>query len=412
MTTTICQISCLTADTGIPVFTRTTGGMKQLPFPIVGSLNGIDMFARNHGVEIVNTRAGKAKIIWKIFKDSLKFIATSRDSEACELQMNTFLDNVFNALVLIMGLSELEEIKNVDRFKKEVRRCFCVIDCLLQGRMSFGNVTQFVDTIICNETKLLQETLDAFVLSACDSEFGCLLVHRKVLVATEKWWQLLPIETMLLMYLIKSVPTSNARDFPVYLPNGSPNIPHRLLTMEIIEGVEVCIICGPEPSLQFVLENHLNRYWKPYIEILKTCLRSHPRNLPATTFIDNQINGFLLINTEDGKCLSSIYPRGSMSGSHIMTPEKRHKVLTDFYLSVIGSLFPSGESEIIEMVNTDFRFKHEITQTYLCAKDYKLYAAQFDCHQIFVLFSKDIPTYAMQSFTEKTFQVLTKDRLA
>ena len=403
------QLICVTADTGLPLFTRAPGHDKALPFPIMGSLNGVDLFARKHGIELVNTRAGLAKVSWKVFKGSLKFIAIARDSDIPDFQLSLLLENVFNALVLILGLSEIEVVKNVEKFKKEARGSFGIIDNLLTGSIPFGCVTQCVDIILCPGTSLLKEQLDAFV-KLCDSEFGCLLVHGKVVVATDKWWQLLPSEMMLVIMLVRSMPHSSARDFPIYLPHGSPNVPHRLLTMEIIENVEVCVICGPEPSLQSVLVNHLSRYWKSRtVDILWTCCSSHPKNFPSNIIIDSLIDGFILANVEDGRCLASISPCGNVSNFEIMEAKQRQQILITFYMSVVGTSFSSGDEEDVSSVQSEYSFSHDIMETYQCANNYKLYATQFDNHQMFVLFSKEIPIYAMPSYTERTFKQLTEN---
>lgn len=407
MSSFVTQLICVTADTGLPLFTRAPGCSKGLPFPVMGSLNGVDMFARKHGIEIVNTRAGKAKISWKVFKGSVKFIVISRNSNMSDYHLSLLLENVFSALVLLLGLSEIEVIDNIEKFKREVRGCFGIIDSLLEGSVPFGCITQCVDVILCSDTSILQERLDAFI-KACHSEFGCLLVHGKIVVATDKWWQLLPSEMVLVLMLVRSMPQSNARDFPIYLPHGSPNVPHRLLTMEIIENVEVCAICGPEPLLQTVLKKYLSQYWQSRImEKLWACCSSHPRNIPPSITLDAFVNGFILVNTEEGRCLGSILPCHNINDSESET-KRRRQVLIDFYLSVVGTSFPLSDEENIDDIQTEFQFPHDVIDTYQCADNYKLYAAQFENRQIFVLFSKEIPIYAMSVYTERTFRQLTE----
>lgn len=60
---------CLTTDGGIPLFTRTKGNLPQLPFPVIGSLNGVCMFANNQDVSLLNTVTDDAKVIWKVFNE-------------------------------------------------------------------------------------------------------------------------------------------------------------------------------------------------------------------------------------------------------------------------------------------------------------------------------------------------------
>lgn len=48
---------------------------------------------------------------------------TSRDSTTDDVHAGNLLENVFNAMVLLYGLDELTNIKNIERFKKEIKVC-------------------------------------------------------------------------------------------------------------------------------------------------------------------------------------------------------------------------------------------------------------------------------------------------
>ena len=41
----------------------------QLPFPIIGSLNGVHMFASTHGVKLIATTTDTAKVVWKVYNN-------------------------------------------------------------------------------------------------------------------------------------------------------------------------------------------------------------------------------------------------------------------------------------------------------------------------------------------------------
>ena len=94
------------------------------------------------------------------------------------------------------------------------------------------------------------------------------------MAATEGWWRLGMPEAVLLPWLVGSLPPQAARDYPVYLPHGSPTVsgrdqggassragpclalscarlqvPHRLLTLTLLRGLELCLLCGPRPPL-------------------------------------------------------------------------------------------------------------------------------------------------------------------
>lgn len=57
-----------------------------------------------------------------LFCFSLVLIAVmGRDGASDDAHMGKLLDNVFHAMVLLYGLDDLVNIKNVERFKKEIR---------------------------------------------------------------------------------------------------------------------------------------------------------------------------------------------------------------------------------------------------------------------------------------------------
>lgn len=57
-----------------------------------------------------------------------------------------------------------------------------------------------------------------------DSVYCCLLIHGKISVATESWWNLNPSELKLLSLLATAENTSTSKDIPVFLPIRSPNV--------------------------------------------------------------------------------------------------------------------------------------------------------------------------------------------
>uniref|UniRef100_A0A2C9KJ92 FUZ/MON1/HPS1 first Longin domain-containing protein n=1 Tax=Biomphalaria glabrata TaxID=6526 RepID=A0A2C9KJ92_BIOGL len=115
-------IICLTSGSGLPVFTRSVGNVKPLPFPVIGSLNAVHMFSANHDATLQSTTTDDARIVWREFHNSLVLIAVmGRDGASDDAHMGKLLDNVFHAMVLLYGLDDLVNIKNVERFKKEIR---------------------------------------------------------------------------------------------------------------------------------------------------------------------------------------------------------------------------------------------------------------------------------------------------
>ncbi|CAG5130731.1 unnamed protein product, partial [Candidula unifasciata] len=283
--------------------------------------------------------------------------------------------------------------------------CYRLIDSLINpaALMLFSDITNAVDVLLPSDAGLLQSFLDAFVESA-DSPYGCLVIHGRVVTATKKWWDLTATELLLLSFLIGSFSSCSSRDVPIYLPQSSPTIPHRLLTFELLAHVEVCVICGPTPSLAD-LQREIPRFWSSATETLKSTRQIYPRNFPANIAIDANILGFLLVNTVTKRCLSSVNARRQKEET--IKIEKRRAILRSFYKHVVGTYFsssvPGTEAGPAE-------FSHQPTDTYIVCSSYKCYAHLAGHFQIFILYSTKIPTFAMRSISQKTLQLFTKDK--
>ncbi|GFR89540.1 protein fuzzy homolog [Elysia marginata] len=121
---------------------------QQLPFPVIGSLNAVHMFAANHDAVLKSTTTDDAQIIWKEFENSLVLIlvhgrdaaaegdggggggggGSSADSADGEGQYGgqllpgeRLLQLVWDSMVLLYGKEDLVNIRNVERFKKEIK---------------------------------------------------------------------------------------------------------------------------------------------------------------------------------------------------------------------------------------------------------------------------------------------------
>uniref|UniRef100_UPI0037E8D974 protein fuzzy homolog isoform X2 n=1 Tax=Semicossyphus pulcher TaxID=241346 RepID=UPI0037E8D974 len=309
------QLLCLTASSGVPLFTR--GASKQLPFSVIGSLNGVHMFGGGQGVLLSHCETqGGGKVVWRVFQDSVMLIAVNgggRDgvgsSKEEEVRLQRLLENVWNCMVLVLGQDELTNVRNVERLKRDLRSCFCLIDQLLEEKQEgmLGNLTHCADSLLPPNPTLLQEAVDGFA-QAADSEFGCLIVHGRIAAATEKWWRLAPQEVVLLSALMRSLSASGSAscDYPVFLPQGSPTVAHRLLRFQLLPGADVCVLCGPTPSLQRAESGLVGRLWTPLVETLRDCLAVGERCLPGSVSLRPDVLALLLINRETRRSVSCV----------------------------------------------------------------------------------------------------------
>ncbi|XP_077313268.1 protein fuzzy homolog isoform X1 [Lithobates pipiens] len=403
---------CLTASSGVPLYCRSKSS-RQLTFSVIGSLNGVHMFANNQDVLLTSTRTENSRVLWRTFHDSINLIVMSCESNASDHSLNKLLENVFNAMVLVIGLDDLINIKNVERLKKDFRACYKLIDSFLTESEKMGDLTQCVDCVIAHDAAILQECLDGFT-QAAESEFGCLLTGGKVVVATEKWWRLASQDAMLLCWLVSSLSPHSSRDYPVYLPQGSPTVPHRLLTFQLVPGVDVCVLCGPSPSLQKVESELVERFWKPVLDPVKSCLRVQLRSFPASVPLHHGILGILLVNQDLNKSLYTVqvHPTEDMQRSDMKCIlEQRRAALRSFYTLAMSRYFRPDHHDGKTQYEESFPmgFSHHAHQCYTVSSSHKCYAMKTDLHLLFLLFKMDVPTFSMRAIANKTMQVFTKD---
>ncbi|GLD74596.1 protein fuzzy homolog [Lates japonicus] len=418
------QLLCLTASSGVPLFTR--GASKQLPFSVIGSLNGVHMFGGGQGAVLSCCETeGGGKVVWRVFQDSVMLIAVSGgrqgggaggSSKDEEVRLQRLLENVWNCMVLVLGQDELANMRNIERLKRDLRSCFSLIDQLMEDRQEgiLGNLTHCADSLLPPNSTLLQEAVDSFA-QASDSEFGCLIVHGRIAAATEMWWRLAPQEVVLLSALMRSLSASGSAscDYPVFLPHGSPTVAHRLLRFQLLPGADVCVLCGPTPSLHRAESGLVGRFWTPLVETLRDCLAVGERCLPASVSLRPDVLALLLINRETRRSVSCVRSLANHPLSDPPLPSKARcwELLKLFYIFSTTRYFSQEETLCVppeerpQRSNTEdfvLGFSHQPLQCYLVTEECKSYGLQTAQHQLFLLIPPSVPTFALRTVATQT----------
>lgn len=416
------QLLCLTASSGVPLFSR--GSSKQLPFSIIGSLNGVHMFGAGHGAQLSSCETERgSRVVWRVYQESLMLIAVSGGGGIAisELQLLRLLENVWNCMVMVLGQDELANIRNVERLKREVRSCYHLIDMLLErvndGQGMMGHLTQCADCVPLSNSGMVPETLESFT-QAADSEFGCLVMQGRVAHATEKWWsRLAPQEVVVLLALVYSLSGTSSCDYPVFLPQGSPTVAIRLLCFQLLPGVQVCVLCGPKPSLYLAGKELVSRFWSPLLETLRGCLEQTDRSiLPPSVNLRWDVQALLLINRESRRAIT-VCPRvrggASANAAPLLSSARRLELLSHFYTFAVTRYFTSEDvspaSPASEPTPEDFSqgFNHVPVQCYLVSDECKCYGLQTPQHQLYLLTDLSVPTFALRSVATQTLSAIT-----
>ncbi|XP_047646077.1 protein fuzzy homolog isoform X2 [Phacochoerus africanus] len=380
------HLLCLATSSGVPLFCRSSRGgapaRQQLPFSVIGSLNGVHMFGQNLEVQLSSARTEDTTVVWKSFHDSITLIVLSSEEGTSELRLERLLQMVFGAMVLLVGLEELTNIRNVERLKKELRASYHLIDSFLGDSELIGDLTQCVDCVVPPEGSLLQEALSGFA-EAVGTAFVSLVVSGRVVAATESWWRLGMPEAVLLPWLVGSLPPQAARDYPVYLPHGSPTVPHRLLTLTLLPGLELCLLCGPRPPLNQLDAQLLERSWQPLLDPLRACLPLGPRALPGGFPLHVDILGLLLLHLELKRCLFTVELSGDKEPGQ---PEKVEEAVHQAQVPRACYLVSGPEEPGI---------------------GWRLVALQLGPRRLLLLLSAQSPTHGLRGLATHTLHALT-----
>ncbi|XP_072296986.1 protein fuzzy homolog [Eucyclogobius newberryi] len=412
------QLLCLTAHSGVPLFTR--GSSKQLPFSVIGSLNGVHMFGGGQGVSLLSCdTGGEGKVVWRVFKDSVMLIAVSGGQRTPsshteeEVFLQRLLENVWGCMVLVLGQDELVTVRNVERLKRDLRACFSLIDLLLEERQQgiMGNLTHCADSLLPPNPALLQEAVGGFA-QAAESEFGCLVVHGRIAAVTEKWSHLQPQEVVLLLALMHTLSKSGSSscDYPVFLPQGSPTVALRLLRFQLLPGADVCVLCGPTPSLHRA-ESDLRQVWAPVVDSLRDTLAVGERCLPPSIALRQDVLSMMLINRDTQRSVSCVQALSNQPEPPLPSRVRCWELLKLFYIFSTTRYFHQEENLLEEQTpssSEDFvqGFSHQPQQCYLVTEECKCYGLQTAQHQLFLLLPLSVPTFALHSVANQTLSHL------
>ncbi|KAJ8913472.1 hypothetical protein NQ315_013852 [Exocentrus adspersus] len=417
------HIICVTSGGGLPIFSRKRGNWENLPFSVIGSLNGVHMFGKPFGIEMINTITDDYVVAWKEFVDSVVIIGIA---SGCSVDiLNKLLESVFSSIVLIVGTEEIKTQRNIERLKRELRICYPVVDRLLDSldcgdsnNKYSSDLAGFVETILCPENHLIQIVLDSFT-ECVDSMFSCVLISGKIAAATQSWWSLHPDELKLLSLLATSGNTASSKDIPVFLPYKSPTVAFRFVACTLIPEVQLCCLCGPTPLLNDI-EHSVMQCFKNSTDILNTAVLCSPKNFPSSYVIDGNVLGLLLINTAIGKYMISKSPQQNASKKSTSSSHRLDILRTFFYRAVLNYLIPLVPCKYTSHPNlTEQNFPKDKlasndlnigTETYWCSEYHKCHATKVNENVLCVLYSSSVPTHFMRHITEKTLKQLISDK--
>nr|CAG4639232.1 EOG090X07E6 [Daphnia magna]SVE81358.1 EOG090X07E6 [Daphnia magna]SVE83111.1 EOG090X07E6 [Daphnia magna] len=320
------------------------------------------------------------------------------------VHLKHILDLVSHTMVFYLGLEELVNVKNIERLKKDLKVCYPLIDTILDGLNpkedleEFCDLTDYTDVLSCSERSTFEGILNCFAESV-GTVFGCLRVRSKVAAATPNWWTLDSVELLQIQLLLSNERYDTGIDIPIYLPVRSPKIPFRLVQWKLTQNSDVCLLCGPTPSLAD-LEKEVKRFWRTAFALLKSAESCYPANIPLDITLDKNVLSYLVMNTEKRRSLSSLSPHTTSGDVHShLTSVRKRDILRTFYKTIVGTMIdlPGPTQTVSKEVFMNFEY-------------YSLHALISDVYLILVLYPSGLHNHYLRSITRTTLKILTHEK--
>ncbi|KAH9628708.1 hypothetical protein HF086_003662 [Spodoptera exigua] len=347
-------VIAVATESGVPIFSRKRGSNESVQFSTIASLHGINMFSKCHNLSMLNTQVDNGSILWKeyckryvsIFFLNYCLLYLARIATGgleCDLEL--LLSCIQDAMVFCIGKKELENLKNIDQIKRDLRQCYPILDYLLESLDPNALlsplptlVLDLIQSILCPQAQQLQQALDNYA-ECVTGRWACLIIHGHLVATSSDFYELNPREARLMLLLAAAQDGAPLRDTPVYLPQMSPNVAFRAVTCKLLADVYILVVCGATPALSQIDEIVL-QCWESYASIIKEAKLIHPRNFPMSLTFEPCALGLLVININKRRCVFSRHLHLNSQKGRGMSGAHRMDILRTFYVTSARDLAP------------------------------------------------------------------------
>nr|XP_026484290.1 protein fuzzy homolog isoform X1 [Vanessa tameamea] len=395
------------SESGVPIFSRKRGNNDNIQFSTIASLHGINMFTKCHNLSLINTQVENGTILWKEFCKSVTLIGIA--TGGLEYDLELLLSCIHDAMVFFIGKKDLENLKNIDQIKRDLRQCYPIIDYLLEtlDPNTVPRSTIVLDSIqsmLCPQAQQLQQVLDNYAQTVT-GRWACLSIHGHLVATSSDFYELDVREARLLLLLAAAQDGVPLRDSLIYLPQMSPNVAFRAVTCKLLADVYVLVICGVTPPLSQIDEIVL-QCWESYAHIIKEAKLIHPRNFPLSITFDPVFIGIMVVNINKRRCVFSRHLHGSNQKSRGMSGVHRIDILRTFYVTTARDLAPEFKLERDDREVID----GAVSEMYWCSEYHKCHAQRSGNLLCCALYAPTVPNHTMRLLTNQILQDLSTNK--
>ncbi|XP_026752072.2 protein fuzzy homolog [Galleria mellonella] len=410
-------VIAIASESGVPIFSRKRGNNENIQFSTIASLHGINMFSKCHNLSMVDTHVDSGTIIWKEYCKSVTLIGIATGGLECDLEL--LLSCVHDVMVFSVGKKELENIKNIDQLKRDLRQCYPILDYLLESldpnvvSSPFPTlVLDLIQSILCPQAQQLQQALDIYAENVT-GRWACLAIHGHLVATSSDFTELDPREARLMLLLAAAQDGAPLRDTPVYLPQMSPDVAFRAVTCKLLADVYVIVICGATPPLSQIDEIVL-QCWESYAQIIKEAKLVYPRNFPMSITFESSVLGILLININKRRCVFSRHLHTLNQKSRSISGAHRMDILRTFYVTTARDLAPELKVKVHKSEEAGGSTVQDqedcICETYWTSEYHKCHGQRSGNMLCCVLYASTVHIHTMRMITNQILQELNTNK--
>ncbi|ESN95563.1 hypothetical protein HELRODRAFT_179341 [Helobdella robusta] len=363
------HLTCIQTESGLPFFTRTLGHVNQLPDQVLSSLNVAHTFCSSYLADLKQTLSGDICVNWRKAYCLVDSLLTTNDAfisnnDSHFNNINSNFNNI-NSNIKNGNNNSSSKIRKKNQY------------------LDFNLVALSNSSMLSDDIFMLQSCLDDYSKIFIKMKMACLFIKGLLAASTDKSnSQLPPHDSVILHHYVNRCIFASLSSF-------SDSV-----------TVDECVIYLPESSPD------TNEFWTQQVDLLARMTKMRNNSMPYLPTVNKDLVSFLLLNTSKHR--------------HVMCPDvnnddddedenengfERGRILTSFYEHYVSKF---KKNDVIEnkAQNLTFAYRttlnsdiHDATESYMCLRNYKCYHTARkkgnDNYEIFIVFKKDIPTYAM-----------------
>ena len=433
------SVIVLVPDTG-QVLLQKNIGCSSIPSVTYLPLGATASYGQRFDVRLEKFRCEHHIITFLPVSEFILIVSVQRKDSQIDDEENYYFNCVMQdfaaGMVLLKGRVELDASAftscdinlHTNRLQRDFQMFSPFFEHLARNSTAPSVLLNTTEFLLSEKRKEFTDLLESFTES-CECQHACIVVGGKLLCGTSKWFKDIKVAEMrLILTFIAAIhehTSSSITDIPIYLPYTQPNTPVRLLKVQLLSEVMLCMLCEDDVKIQTIL-NQMDSILATRIDLFQNVLHLKDRAMPLQSQTNAHVQGFCCFSKSSRLCILSYQP-------HVNPPNEPRPLdkdtirtyLCDFIktnfemikhidaqgMTVQADSSSSTQSAAVSKAphtsgdSTDF--VDDSSELYWVKKNCKVYLLGVANYIMIALFSADSPTYPMRSITTSLLDSIT-----